>query len=90
MNNGDEGKQLLILKGKTECINCPTSSGNSTNTNRQTQSTRSSGSWEEEVNQRLDGNTNTYQQEAEAIETEVQEVIPVQTDSINNLQTNNN
>jgi len=89
LNNGDEGKQLLILKGKTECIDCPTST-KTTDMIERTESTRSSGSWEQEVNQRLDGNTFTPEEESTIIETEIEQVVPVINDSINNFQTNNN
>jgi hypothetical protein len=89
LDNGDEGKQLLILKGKTECINCPASSNTNSTINR-TQSSRSGGSWEQEVNDRLDGNTYTYEKELETVETELELAVPVPTDSINTIQNNHN
>lgn len=88
LDNGDEGKELLILKDKTECINCPATDSSSTESDP-APSINSSGSWEDEVNQRLNGNRVTPQVDTEANERAMDTILPVQNDNINNIRTNN-
>ncbi|PHS61374.1 MAG: hypothetical protein COB12_12115 [Flavobacterium sp.] len=53
--NGDEEKYLQILKGKTQCLDCPTSKINKTNSIKSTETEN----WEKDLNNTFEGTPET-------------------------------
>jgi len=53
--NGDEEKYLQILKGKTQCLDCPSSEINETNPVKSTETE----SWEKDLNNAFEGTSET-------------------------------